>query len=97
MSADGVPDEVHRRIAGFVRFAIADRLGPDDRADLLAALDGRGFMIGEWRLNPAIGVPTLELEVLTELGELRWYPVPLWAIGLTVDGDGLRFTPVDSN
>ena len=24
---DSVPDEIHRRIVGFVRFAIADRLG----------------------------------------------------------------------
>ena len=88
---DNVPDEIHRRICAFVRFGIADRLGPDDRADLIRAIDGHGFMVGQWRLNPAMGLPRLELEVLTELGELRWYPVPLWALGLQVDGNGLRF------
>ena len=93
MSADGVPDEVHRRIAGFVRFAIADRLGPDDRADLIRAIAGHGFMLGKWHLEG--DNPSLEIEVLTELAELRWYMIPLRALGLTVDGNGLRFTPVD--
>ena len=90
---DTVPDEVHRRIVGFIRFAIADRLGPDDRADLIRAIDGFGFMSGRWQLEG--DNPTVEIEVLTELAELRWYEIPLRALGLTVDGDGLRFTPVD--
>ena len=90
---DNVPDEVHRRIIGFIRFGIADRLGPDDRADLIRAIDGHGFMLGKWHLEG--DSPSLEIEVLTELAELRWYMIPLRALGLTVDGNGLRFTPVD--
>ena len=93
MNGDAVPDEVHRRIVGFIRFAIADRLGPDARADLIRAIDGRGFMSGRWQLEG--DNPALEVEVLTELAELRYYEIPLRALGLTVDGDGLRFTPVD--
>ena len=90
---DTVPDEVHRRIVGFVRFAIADRLGPDARADLIRAIDGHGFMLGKWQLEG--DNPSLTIEVLTELAELRWYEIPIRALGLTVDGDGLSFTPVD--
>ena len=90
---DSVPDEIHRRIVGFVRFGIADRLGLDDRADLIRALDGHGFMLGKWQLEGPN--PALTIEVLTELAELRWYEIPIRALGLTVDGDGLSFTPVD--
>ena len=88
---DNVPDEIHRRIVGFVRFAIADRLGLDDRADLIRAIDGHGFMLGKWQLEG--DSPSVIIEVLTELAELRWYEIPLRALGLIVDGDGLSFTP----
>ena len=76
-----------------MRFGIAEALGPDDRADLIRAIDGHGFMLGKWQLEG--DNPSLAIEVLTELAELRWYEIPLRALGLTVDGDGLSFTPVD--
>lgn len=62
---DNVPDEIHRRIVGFVRFGIAEALGLDDRADLIRAIDGHGFMHGKWQLER--DNPSLEIEVLTEL------------------------------
>jgi hypothetical protein len=88
---DEIPIELHERISNYLRHVTSPKLDPARQHDLLRALDGFGVTIGNWHHHHA--PPLVEIEVLTETGDVNLFYIELALLGIVVDGDLLGFVP----